>query len=118
MTPDADRLERHEIGRTRAAAHHVTRVYPGPVGRLLARELIAYAEFGWRFPRDGLTESVVREVLRRDAADDPAPAPVPLHHARDACSRARSDARGDMRAPRDPDVRETAGRALNATACP
>lgn len=65
--PDVDRLERHEIGRARAAAHHVTRVYPGAVGQLLARELTAYAEFGWRFPRDGLTESAVREILRQDA---------------------------------------------------
>lgn len=60
-----DRLELHEFGRARAAAHHALGVYPGAVGRLLARELTAYAEFGKRFPRDGLTEAVVREILRQ-----------------------------------------------------
>jgi hypothetical protein len=61
------RLEFHESSRVRAAAHHAKKAYPGAVGRLLSRELYAYAEFGWRFPADGVTEQVVREVLAAPA---------------------------------------------------
>jgi hypothetical protein len=57
------KLEFSESSRVRAAAHLAKTVYPGAVGRLLSRELYAYAEFGLRFPADGLTEQVVREVL-------------------------------------------------------
>jgi hypothetical protein len=62
------KLEFHESSRIRAAAHHAKKVYPGAIGRLLSRELYAYAEFGLRFPADGLTEQVVREVLAKPAA--------------------------------------------------
>jgi hypothetical protein len=61
------KLDFHESSRVRAAAHHAKKVYPGAIGRMLSRELYAYAEFGWRFPADGLTEQVVREVLARPA---------------------------------------------------
>jgi hypothetical protein len=64
------RLEFPESSRVRAAAHHVKKVYPGAVGTLLSRELYAYAEFGWRFPGDGLTEQVVREVLAPPSEPD------------------------------------------------
>ena len=60
---DPDRLELHEASRARVAARHAQDLYPGALGRLVARELLAYAEFGRRFPQDGLTESVISEVL-------------------------------------------------------
>lgn len=73
--PTVDRLHRHEAGRARAAAAFALRVHPGAVGLLLARELTAYAEFGWRFPRDGLTESVVAEILASTASTGPSASP-------------------------------------------
>lgn len=56
-------LERHELGRLRAAATHACRVFPGPVGELLARELLAHAELGYRFGADALLPRLAREVL-------------------------------------------------------
>jgi hypothetical protein len=61
------KLRFNESSRVRAAAHHAKKVYPGAIGRMLSRELYAYAEFGRRFPADGLTEQVVREVLAKPA---------------------------------------------------
>lgn len=54
----------HPGTRARSAARHAERLYPGVLGRTVARELIAYAE---AVPDggDGLAESVVAEVLDR-----------------------------------------------------
>ena len=41
---------------------------PGPLGELAARELIAYAEFGYRGARDALVPQLVRQVLGLPAA--------------------------------------------------
>jgi hypothetical protein len=51
---DAAELQLYERSRYRAAAGHARRVYPGPLGELAYRELIAYAEFGYRFSDGGL----------------------------------------------------------------
>ncbi|MGE3285219.1 MAG: hypothetical protein AB7J32_03825 [Pseudonocardia sp.] len=72
----ADPLQRHESSRLRAAAAHARRVYPGAVGEVLARELVAYADFGYRGADDALIPRLARQVLampsppvaRRDAA--------------------------------------------------
>ena len=61
------RLAFHEVSRIRAAAHHAARAYPGAVGELLARELTAHAEFGYRFTRDGLLTRLAAQVLRTPA---------------------------------------------------
>jgi hypothetical protein len=53
----------HELNQLRAAARHAMRVFPGPVGELLARELDAHADFGYRFGGSGLLQGVAREVL-------------------------------------------------------
>ena len=58
------RLPLHEASRLRAAAHHAKRSYPGAIGELLERELIAHAEFGYRFTADGLLTRLAAEVLR------------------------------------------------------
>ena len=58
------RLPLHEASRLRAAARHAQRAYPGAIGELLARELTAYAEFGYRFLADGLLTRLAAEVLR------------------------------------------------------
>ncbi|WP_240157439.1 hypothetical protein [Pseudonocardia broussonetiae] len=62
------RLPLHEASRLRAAAHHARRAYPGPIGELLARELTAHAEFGYRFAADHLLTRLVAEVLRTPLA--------------------------------------------------
>lgn len=58
--------------RARLAARHAERLYPGPLGRLVAHELLAYAESAPAV--GGLAASVVTEVLDRTP---PAAALVP-----------------------------------------
>jgi hypothetical protein len=41
----------------------VTRIYPGPVGELLGRELRSWEEFGFRFGSAGLVAALVDHVL-------------------------------------------------------
>jgi hypothetical protein len=60
---DARELAHHERAAARAAALHARRVYPGPVGELLHRELLAYADFGYRFATDRLVPQLAAEVL-------------------------------------------------------
>ena len=51
-----------ESSRYRVAARLARRTHPGPLGELVHRELLAYAEFGHRFG-DGLMGRVVDELL-------------------------------------------------------
>lgn len=60
---DAPQMHLHERSRYRAAARHARRVYPGPLGELVYRELIAYAEFGYRLGEDGLIPRLAAAVL-------------------------------------------------------
>lgn len=57
------KLDWQELRRLRGAALHAKRVYPGPVGDLLARELHAYADLGYRFLPNELMERLATEVL-------------------------------------------------------
>lgn len=66
----APTLAFHEKGSYRAAARHARRVFPGPVGELVHRELCAYAEFGYRFDTDGLIPRLAAAVLAI-RSDDP-----------------------------------------------
>jgi hypothetical protein len=65
---DAAPLNAHERAKVRAAAHHSRRVYPGPLGELVHRELTAYAEFGYRFAIDALVPRLATEILAMPAA--------------------------------------------------
>ena len=56
-------IPQHDRCRFRAAAHHARRLYPGCVGELLHRELVAYAEFGHRFGREALVPRLADEIL-------------------------------------------------------
>ena len=47
-------------------------VYPGPVGKLLARELRAYGELPWLWEADTFMDQVVEDVMSR-----PVPPPKP-----------------------------------------
>lgn len=55
--------QRLDADRLRAAARRAADSYPGPVGALLSREILTWAEFGHRFDGNGLVDQVVREVL-------------------------------------------------------
>ena len=51
-------MDHHEKMRLRAAAFRVTRLYPGPVGELLSRELLTWEEFGYRLGGAGTPDSL------------------------------------------------------------
>ncbi|MEJ3653518.1 hypothetical protein WEH80_11090 [Actinomycetes bacterium KLBMP 9759] len=60
---DAEPLPSHDRARLRAAALHAKRIYPGSLGELVSRELLAYADFGFGFGRDALIPRLASEVL-------------------------------------------------------
>ena len=41
-------MDHHEKLRMRSAAFRATRLYPGPVGELVQRELLSWENFGYR----------------------------------------------------------------------
>jgi hypothetical protein len=53
------RLDHHQRMQLRTAAFRATRVYPGPVGELLCRELLDWEEFGYRFGGGALITRLV-----------------------------------------------------------
>lgn len=63
-TAPPPRLDHHEKMKVRAAAFRATRIYPGAVGELLARELLSLEEFGFRFDKHGLTARLVDEIMK------------------------------------------------------
>ncbi|HEY1973253.1 MAG TPA: hypothetical protein VGH89_35245 [Pseudonocardia sp.] len=56
-------MDHHERMRLRAAAFRATKVYPGPVGELLSRELLSWEEFGYRLGSRGLILGIVDAVM-------------------------------------------------------
>ena len=66
MTPVP--MDHHEKMRLRAAAFRVTRLYPGPVGELLSRELLTWEEFGYRLGGSQLVMRLVDHVLKAPLA--------------------------------------------------
>ena len=61
-------MDHHEKMRLRAAAFRVTRLYPGPVGELLSRELLTWEEFGYRLGGGQLVMRLVDHVLKAPLA--------------------------------------------------
>lgn len=57
-------MDREEKMRLRAAAFRVTKVYPGPAGQILARELLAAEEFGYVGHRQSVTWQLADQVLK------------------------------------------------------
>jgi len=53
----------------RTAALRARRMYPGEIGELVYRELLAYADFGHRFARDALIPDLAARILAE--AEDP-----------------------------------------------
>lgn len=82
----------HEKSRYRAAAEHARRIYPGPLGELVHRELTAYAEFGYRMAGDGLIPRLTADVLATTARpptspfEDTAPTPAESRPCRSSSS--------------------------------
>jgi hypothetical protein len=62
MTTHAS-MDHHERMRLRAAAFRATRVYPGPVGELISRELLSWEEFGYRLGARGMIMGIVDAVM-------------------------------------------------------
>ncbi|MBC3194486.1 hypothetical protein H7X46_25895 [Pseudonocardia sp. C8] len=70
---NATAMPMHERTGVRAAAAHARRIYPGPLGELVFRELRAYADFGYRIADDGLIPRLTTAVLatRSDRPAEP-----------------------------------------------
>lgn len=66
----APTLAMHERSRVRAAALHARRLYPGGLGELAYRELVAYADFGYRFAVDSLIPRLATEILAATIPDE------------------------------------------------
>jgi hypothetical protein len=61
MTAPVRRQTAAQWARIHAAAKLARQLYPGPVGELVARELVSYAELGWLVPA-GVVEQVTRHI--------------------------------------------------------
>ena len=61
-------MNHNEKMQLRAAAFRVIRLYPGPVGELLSRELLTWEEFGYRLGGGQLVMRLVDHVLKAPLA--------------------------------------------------
>jgi len=50
--------------RLRTAAARARRVYPGPIGQLISREISNWEEYGYRLGGRGLIGAIVDQVMR------------------------------------------------------
>lgn len=58
-------LGRPEKARLRRLATRATELYPGPVGELAARELLAWEEFGYRVGNGSLMHRLADDIEQR-----------------------------------------------------
>lgn len=58
------KFEHNERMRIRAAAFQATRLYPGPVGEMLSKELFSWEEFGYRLGGAALVMRLVDHILK------------------------------------------------------
>ena len=65
---DDSKMDCHVKARFRVAAHHARRAYPGPIGELLAREILSWEQWGHRLGGEGLMTQVVDQVLSKPVA--------------------------------------------------
>lgn len=56
-------MTHEERARIRLAAFKVIKLYPGPVGELLSRELLTWEEFGYRLGNGRLIQRLVEHVF-------------------------------------------------------
>jgi hypothetical protein len=57
-----EQMTPYDRRRIREAAFKVVKMYPGPVGEILSRELFAWEEFGYRFGGVSLVRTLVDEI--------------------------------------------------------
>jgi hypothetical protein len=62
-------MDQRSRTRTHAAAFRARLVYPGPVGELIARELLSWVEFGHRLGGNRMIMSLVEHVLWTPVAE-------------------------------------------------
>ncbi|GAA1078752.1 hypothetical protein ACFU8R_16150 [Pseudonocardia alni] len=61
---DPQPMDHHEKMRIRAAAFRATRIYPGPVGELISRELLGWEDFGYRLGGNRMVLDLVDHVMK------------------------------------------------------
>lgn len=64
LTTPPERLDVHEKLQASTAAYHAAQLYPGPAGELLAAEIRAWSDFGYRGDSNSLVARLVRELTR------------------------------------------------------
>lgn len=64
-------LEQHELARLKAAASRARRVFPGPVGEFIFRELTGWASCGMRFDQDGVTSRAIAAIMNAPLPEPP-----------------------------------------------
>jgi hypothetical protein len=69
-------LEQAEKQRIRRQAYRATKVFPGPIGEMISRELTAWEEFGYRLGGKGLVMRLLIDIERREIPQ-PKPEPKP-----------------------------------------
>lgn len=67
-TAPPDYMNAAERARVRQAANKALRVYPGPVGNFLFKELWAWDEFGYRFGGHGIISALADHILEQGEA--------------------------------------------------
>lgn len=63
-----------ETAEVRKAAHKARKLWPGPVGDLVYRELTDYANFAFRFERFSIMQQLLQYVIDAELPPDPPPA--------------------------------------------
>lgn len=67
--PALSPLDTEDVLRIRRAAGAALDRYPGPVGQLIAAELLDYADQRWRGAAEGLSERLVADLLGEASQD-------------------------------------------------
>jgi hypothetical protein len=94
------RMPPDEQSRYGVAAECALRSYPGPVGELIHRELIAYARFGRRFAKDALIPRLMTQMLTPPCPHPGATDTANAEPGADAASTVRQRSRtGKFRTP-------------------
>jgi hypothetical protein len=72
-TDPPPRMDHHERMQLRAAAFRATRVFPGPVGELICKELMDWETMGVRLGSHGMIRRLVAAVMSAELPVPPAP---------------------------------------------
>ena len=67
----------YEKMHVRAAAFRATKIYPGPAGRIISRELLAWEDFGYRLGNNSDVRALITQIM---TAEDPTKTIDPRSH--------------------------------------